>query len=202
MATRRSTEKTEVQKQRAMLSAAIQFEYQSGKSDPDWDLSQGGLSRITEHYCLLDEQLVLADADVFGKICEEFARFAGFVDDHLPMAQKLTKTRELLEPFWGFFLAVCRALRDGENPLTPMDAAPMNLKDEMCGGHRKKLHSEDEDIDAQPKIAPPSRPVAPPPAQPADNQSSDPNASPDHPPQPGAPAAPDTKTQGTNDVPD
>ena len=32
--------------------------------------------------------------------------------------------------------------------LTPMDAAPMNLKDEMCGGHRKKLHSEDEDIDA------------------------------------------------------
>jgi D-alanyl-D-alanine carboxypeptidase len=32
--------------------------------------------------------------------------------------------------------------------LTPMDAAPMNLKDEMCGGHRKKHHSEDEDIDA------------------------------------------------------
>jgi D-alanyl-D-alanine carboxypeptidase len=32
--------------------------------------------------------------------------------------------------------------------LTPMDAAPMNLKDEMCGGHRKKKHSEDEDIDA------------------------------------------------------
>jgi D-alanyl-D-alanine carboxypeptidase len=31
--------------------------------------------------------------------------------------------------------------------LTPMDAAPMNLKDEMCGGHRKK-HTEDEDIDA------------------------------------------------------
>ncbi|HXM13034.1 MAG TPA: hypothetical protein VN946_23990 [Terriglobales bacterium] len=139
MATRRSTEKTEVQKQRAMLSAAIQFEYQSGKSDPDWDLSQGGLSRITEHYCLLDEQLVLADADVFGKICEEFARFAGFVDDHLPMAQKLTKTRELLEPFWGFFLAVCRALRDGENPLTPMDAVWLGLidsvRDETTSGH-------------------------------------------------------------------
>jgi D-alanyl-D-alanine carboxypeptidase len=32
--------------------------------------------------------------------------------------------------------------------LTPMDAAPMNLKDEMCGGHRKKHHTEDEDIDA------------------------------------------------------
>lgn len=61
---------------------------------------------------------------------------------------------------------------------------------------------EEDDIDAQPKIAPPSRPVAPPPAQPAENQNSDPNASPDHQAQPGAPAAPDTKTQGTNDVPD
>jgi D-alanyl-D-alanine carboxypeptidase len=32
--------------------------------------------------------------------------------------------------------------------LAPMDAAPPNLKDEMCGGHRKRQHSEDEDIDA------------------------------------------------------
>jgi D-alanyl-D-alanine carboxypeptidase len=31
--------------------------------------------------------------------------------------------------------------------LTPMDAAPPNLKDQMCGGHRKR-HTEDEDIDA------------------------------------------------------
>jgi D-alanyl-D-alanine carboxypeptidase len=31
--------------------------------------------------------------------------------------------------------------------LAPIDAAPPNLKDEMCGGHRKR-HSEDEDIDA------------------------------------------------------
>src|SRR3984885_516467 len=32
--------------------------------------------------------------------------------------------------------------------LTPIDAAPPNLKDEMCGGHRKKHPAEDEDIDA------------------------------------------------------
>jgi D-alanyl-D-alanine carboxypeptidase len=31
--------------------------------------------------------------------------------------------------------------------LAPIDAAPPNLKDEMCGGHRKR-HTEDEDIDA------------------------------------------------------
>jgi D-alanyl-D-alanine carboxypeptidase len=31
--------------------------------------------------------------------------------------------------------------------LAPIDATPPNLKDEMCGGHRKR-HSEDEDIDA------------------------------------------------------
>jgi D-alanyl-D-alanine carboxypeptidase len=31
--------------------------------------------------------------------------------------------------------------------LAPIDAAPPNLKDQMCGGHRKR-HTEDEDIDA------------------------------------------------------
>ncbi len=32
--------------------------------------------------------------------------------------------------------------------LAPIDAAPPNLKDEMCGGHRKHAPAEDEDIDA------------------------------------------------------
>ncbi len=32
--------------------------------------------------------------------------------------------------------------------LKPMDSAPMDLKDQMCGGHRKKRPAEDEDIDA------------------------------------------------------
>jgi D-alanyl-D-alanine carboxypeptidase len=34
------------------------------------------------------------------------------------------------------------------NELAPMDVAPLNLKDEMCGGHRKRPAAEDEDIDA------------------------------------------------------
>jgi len=32
--------------------------------------------------------------------------------------------------------------------LKAMDSAPMDLKDEICGGHRKKRPAEDEDIDA------------------------------------------------------
>jgi D-alanyl-D-alanine carboxypeptidase len=32
--------------------------------------------------------------------------------------------------------------------LAPMDTAPLNLKDEMCGRHRKRPAAEDEDIDA------------------------------------------------------
>jgi D-alanyl-D-alanine carboxypeptidase len=32
--------------------------------------------------------------------------------------------------------------------LKPMDSAPMDLKDQMCGGHRKRAPAEDEDIDA------------------------------------------------------
>ena len=31
--------------------------------------------------------------------------------------------------------------------LKPIDSAPMDLKDQMCGGHRKKRPAEDEDID-------------------------------------------------------
>ena len=34
------------------------------------------------------------------------------------------------------------------NALQPIDADPPNLKDEMCGPHRKRKHSEDEDVDA------------------------------------------------------
>jgi hypothetical protein len=130
IATGRIAQKNEVQRQRAMLSAAIQFEYQSSKSDPDWDLTHGGLSRITEHYCLLDEHLVLANADVFGKICEELSQFTCGAED-LEQQVKLGKTREFLEPFWFFFLAICRALRDGENRLTPMDAVWLGLVDSI-----------------------------------------------------------------------
>jgi D-alanyl-D-alanine carboxypeptidase len=34
--------------------------------------------------------------------------------------------------------------------LAPIDAAPPNLKDEMCGGHRHRLAAEDDDADADP----------------------------------------------------
>ena len=32
--------------------------------------------------------------------------------------------------------------------LAPMDVAPPNLKDQTCGGHRKRAPAEDEDVDA------------------------------------------------------
>jgi D-alanyl-D-alanine carboxypeptidase len=34
--------------------------------------------------------------------------------------------------------------------LAPMDASPPNLKDEMCGGHRKRAAAEEADADAEP----------------------------------------------------
>ena len=37
--------------------------------------------------------------------------------------------------------------------LTPIDAAPPNLKDEMCGGHRKRAAAEEADADADPDSA-------------------------------------------------
>jgi D-alanyl-D-alanine carboxypeptidase len=37
--------------------------------------------------------------------------------------------------------------------LAPIDAAPPNLKDEMCGGHRKRAAAEEADADADPDSA-------------------------------------------------
>jgi D-alanyl-D-alanine carboxypeptidase len=64
-------------------------------------------------------------------------------------AARAVKAAELLET--GFTqnpLAWLVPSLGSVDALAPIDAAPANLKDQMCGGHRKRPAAEDEDIDA------------------------------------------------------
>ena len=65
-------------------------------------------------------------------------------------AARAVKAAELLES--GFTqnpLAWLTPSLGSVNALAPIDATPPNLKDEMCGPHRKRPAAEDEDIDAE-----------------------------------------------------
>jgi D-alanyl-D-alanine carboxypeptidase len=65
-------------------------------------------------------------------------------------AARAIKAAELLES--GFTqnpLAWLTPSLGTVDALTPIDAAPANLKDEMCGGHRRRAPAEDEDIDSE-----------------------------------------------------
>jgi D-alanyl-D-alanine carboxypeptidase len=64
-------------------------------------------------------------------------------------AARAVKAAELLEG--GFAqnpLSWLTPALGSVDALTPIDAAPPNLHDEICGGHRKKPAAEDEDADA------------------------------------------------------
>ncbi len=63
-------------------------------------------------------------------------------------AVRAVKAAELLES--GFAqnpLSWLTPALGSVDALTPIDAAPPNLKDEMCGGHRKRPATEDEEVD-------------------------------------------------------
>jgi D-alanyl-D-alanine carboxypeptidase len=64
-------------------------------------------------------------------------------------AARAMKAAEMLESGFAFNPLSWLTPSLGQvDALAPIDAAPPNLKDEMCGGHRKRPAAEDEDIDA------------------------------------------------------
>jgi D-alanyl-D-alanine carboxypeptidase len=116
--------------------------------------------RITRNYNPLLGRYVGADGMKTGFICasgfnlvataqRDNKRLIAVVLGAPSGAARAMKAAELLES--GFHqnpLGWLTPSLGTVDALTPMDAAPMNLKDEMCGGHRKKHPAEDEDIDA------------------------------------------------------
>jgi ATP-dependent protease ClpP protease subunit len=109
---RRGRTVTKAQLQKLMLYASIAFEHESGEGGgPDFD---GGLSRISDHFYFLN-----AYFDV-ERLC---AWVAG-------PAESRTDDADVDEvDFRVFFLALCRALQEGENHITPADALWLGLID-------------------------------------------------------------------------
>jgi ATP-dependent protease ClpP protease subunit len=109
--------------QKIMLNASMAFEYQSNSDNPDWSLSCGGLKRIREHYAFLEEHFQNATGDQVGKLCERWAPSTPAKEDEHDV------DAAYFLPFRSFFVAICRALQQGENNLTAVDAMFLGLVD-------------------------------------------------------------------------
>lgn len=106
---RRGRTVTKEHLQNLMLHASIAFEYESRKGKSAWD---GGLGEISEHFYFLNAYFDL-------ERLREWVAGAG---------PQTAEADDLLE-FRIFFLALCRALQEGENRLTALDALWLGLID-------------------------------------------------------------------------
>jgi ClpP protease-like protein len=105
--------------QKLMLHASIALEYERNKGNPAWD---GGLSRISDHFYFLNAYFD------FGTLCTWVAARA-----ELQTADTDVEAAYFLQ-FRVFFLALCRALQEGENNITAVDAVWLGLIDTLGHG--------------------------------------------------------------------
>ena len=94
-----------------MLHAAISFDFER---NPAWD---GELTRISDHFCFLNSYFD------FEALCEWVAGRAE------PQTSGTDIEAASFLQFRVFFLALCRALQEGENYITVTDAMWLGLID-------------------------------------------------------------------------
>jgi ATP-dependent protease ClpP protease subunit len=109
---RRGRTVTKAHLQKLMHYASIDFEYGSNKDNPAWD---GRLGRITDHVYFLNAYFDLRT------LCDWIAA--------RPEPQTAEAAADDSLQFRLFFLALCRALQEGENYITPVDALWLGLID-------------------------------------------------------------------------
>jgi ATP-dependent protease ClpP protease subunit len=97
--------------QELMLRVSMAWEYQSNKGAPAWD---GGLSRISDHFYFLNAYF-------------DFAVLRDWIAARAEPQPAGTDVEE--DYFRLFFLALCRALQEGENYITALDALWLGLID-------------------------------------------------------------------------
>jgi len=168
--------------ERMMLRASIDFEFDSNKANPDWTFRDGGLLRVNDDFFLLQEYLQSAYSDQFKQLCERWSTAVLTEAEKEALAKlaeperttkKLEKVRPYFLPFWSFFVALCHALQEGENELTPTDAFWLGLIDEVIGRPELPLTRYLAEFQDDPKPAstptdPPTQvPAVPPAAEPA-----------------------------------
>jgi ATP-dependent protease ClpP protease subunit len=112
---RRGRTVTEAQLQKLMLYTGMSFEFDNA-DNLAWEEK---LSRISDHFYFLNAYFD------FGRLCDWIAaREPHTADDEEAEAA-------YFQPFRFFFLALCRALQEGENYVTAMDAVWLGLVDSV-----------------------------------------------------------------------
>jgi ATP-dependent protease ClpP protease subunit len=102
--------------QKLMLHASIAFEYENRAGAPAWD---GGLGEISDNFFFLNAYF-------------DFARLREWVAGRAePQTSDADPEAAYFLEFRVFFLALCRALQEGENHITAMDAVWLGLTDTL-----------------------------------------------------------------------
>jgi hypothetical protein len=102
--------------QKLMLHASIAFEYENRAGAPAWD---GGLGEISDNFFFLNAYF-------------DFARLREWVAGRAePQTSDPDPEADYFLQFRVFFLALCRALQEGENHITAMDAVWFGLIDTL-----------------------------------------------------------------------
>ncbi len=112
---RRGRTVTQTQLRKTMLHAAAGFEYETGQAEA-WD---GGLGKICGHFHFLNSFFD------FGALCDYVAGRPG------PKTAVTDIDADDFQQFRLLGLAICRALQEGENQITPMDAVWLGLIDSV-----------------------------------------------------------------------
>jgi ATP-dependent protease ClpP protease subunit len=121
---RRGRTVTKEKLQRLMIYSSLAFEDESNNGKSTWD---GGFGRISDHFYFLNTYI-----DV-GKVCDWVAARPE------PQTAGTDVEDEYVLQFRLFFLALCRALQEGENYITATDAVWLGLidtvREDLTGAH-------------------------------------------------------------------
>lgn len=156
------------------IKALIDFEVDNNKKNKDWTFQKGGLIRVNQDFSLLNEHLAGSKSERLDKLCTQYGRFSLSKTDQEEIdrtsepaksGKLIRKVRPFFEPLWGFFVAFCHALQEGDNNLTATDAYWLGLIDEVMGA--RELPSLRTFGEYEPDPEPQGEPPQP---QPASNE--------------------------------
>jgi ATP-dependent protease ClpP protease subunit len=133
------------------IRAIVDFEMKANKDDPSWTFRRGGMDRLADDFFLLNEYMTTYGDERLTNWCKLFGKWVlpkldadeidAITDEKLRTEKLVEKVRPILQPIWGFFIALCHALQEGENELTAKDAYWLGLVDEVVGEELWTLRS-------------------------------------------------------------
>jgi ATP-dependent protease ClpP protease subunit len=125
------------------IKAIVDFELKRNKHTPDWGFRTAGIGQVAEDFFLLQEYMSTHNSDHLRAWCKLWGRWL-LTEEQVAKIEKMSgdeqkerafsdASQPILRPLWSFFVALCHALQEGENELTPADAYWFGLVDEVMG---------------------------------------------------------------------